>query len=275
MTDAANTSFEAAVTLEVEDHVAFVTLNRPDRLNAWSWEMGAALHQRMETVAGDPEVRAVVLKGNGRAFCSGVDLKPDVRDRIVGRSPAEKVMNYFHRYRGSHRRTRFIEGIPQPVIAAIHGYCLGAGFEVAMLADIRLAAEGTQFGCPEVKIGVAIDCGLDLRLAQEIGASWAKWLTLTGRRIDAARALQLGIVQEVHPAEELVAAATALAREIATGAPLAVQTVKRTIDRHANRGLDDALDFEALNAAVGFVSDDLVEGFAAGREKRAPRFEGK
>jgi enoyl-CoA hydratase len=264
-----------AVLLEVQDHIAFVTLNRPDRLNAWSWEMGMALFQRFEQIAVNPEVRVVLLRGNGRAFCSGIDLKPDVRDRIVGRSPAEKVMSYYQRYRGSHRRTRFIESVPQPVIAAIHGYCLGAGFEIAMLSDIRLAAEGTQFGCPEVKIGVAIDCGLDLRLAQEIGPSWAKWLTLTGRRIDAARALQLGVVQEVHPAEQLVEAATALARELAANAPLAVQAVKRTIDRHANRGLDEALDFEALNAAVGFVSDDLVEGFAAGREKRPTRFEGK
>src|SRR5215510_8621931 len=196
--------FADAVLLEVQDHVAFVTLNRPDRLNAWSWEMGMALFQRMENVASNPDVQVVVLRGNGRAFCSGIDLKPDVRDRIVGRSPAEKVMSYYHRYRGSHRRTRFIEGIPQPVIAAIHGYCLGAGFEIAMLSDIRLAAEGTQFGCPEVQIGVAIDCGLDLRLAQEIGPSWAKWMTLTARCFDAARALQLSIVQEVHPADKLV-----------------------------------------------------------------------
>jgi len=267
--------FADAVLLERDGPIATVTLNRPDRLNAWSWEMGMALHERMEAVAGNPDVRVVLLKGNGRAFCSGVDLKPDVRERIVGRSPAEKVMGYYQRYRGSHRRTRFIEGIPQPVIAAIHGYCLGAGFEIAMLADLRLAAQGTQFGCPEVKIGVAIDCGLDLRLAQEIGPSWAKWLTLTGRRIDAARALQLGIVQEVHPEAGLVEAATVLAREIAANAPLAVQAVKRTVDRHANRGLDESLDFEALNAAVGFVSDDLVEGFASGREKRPAKFEGK
>src|SRR5262245_62936997 len=86
-----------AVTLEIEDHVALVTLNRPDRLNAWSWEMGAALHERMEAVAANPDVRAVVLKGSGRAFCSGIDLKPDVRERIVGRSPAEKVMGYYQR----------------------------------------------------------------------------------------------------------------------------------------------------------------------------------
>ena len=198
-----------------------------------------------------------------------------MRERIVGRSPAEKVLDYYHRYRGSHRRTRVIEAIPQPIIVAIHGHCLGAGFEIAMLADIRLAAEGTVFGCPEVKIGVAIDCGLDLRLAQEVGPSWAKWMTLTAPSLRRGPRPPLGIVQEVHPPDALFAAAHALPREIAANAPLAVQATKRTIDLFANRGLDEALRFEALNAAVGFVSEDLVEGFAAGREKRAPRFEGK
>ena len=267
--------FADAVLLERDGPIATVTLNRPDRLNAWSWEMGMALSQRMEAVAADRDVRVVVLRGAGRSFCAGIDLKPDVRERIVGRSPAEKVLNYYHRYRGSHRRTQGIEAIPQPIIVALHGHCLGAGFEVAMLADIRLAAEGTMFGCPEVRVGVAIDCGLDLRLAQEVGPAWAKWMTLTARRFDAAQAHRLGLVQEVHPPNALFAAAHALAGEIAGHAPLAVQATKRTIDMFADRGLDDALRFEALNAAVGFVSEDLVEGFAAGREKRAPRFEGK
>lgn len=264
-----------AVLLERDGAIATLTLNRPDRLNAWSWEMGMALAQHMEAIAADRDVRVVVLRGAGRAFCAGVDLKPDVRDRIVGRSPAEKVLNYYHRYRGSHRRTQGIEAIPQPIIVALHGHCLGAGFEVAMLADIRLAAEGTMFGCPEVKVGVAIDCGLDLRLAQEVGPAWAKWMTLTARRFDAAQAHRLGLVQEVHPPDALFAAAHALAGEIAAHAPLAVQATKRTIDMFADQGLDQALRFEALNAAVGFVSEDLVEGFAAGREKRTPRFEGK
>ncbi|HXJ33356.1 MAG TPA: enoyl-CoA hydratase/isomerase family protein [Candidatus Eisenbacteria bacterium] len=267
--------FADAVTLEIDDGVAIVALNRPDRLNAWSWEMGMALFRRMEEVAANREVRAVVLRGNGRAFSAGIDLKPDVRDRIVGRSPAEKVMNYYHRYRGSHRRTRFIEEMPQPIVVALHGYCLGAGFEIAMLADIRVAAEGTIFGCPEVRIGVAIDCGLDMRLAEEVGPAWAKWMTLTGRRFDAAKAQQLGLLQEVYPEADLFTEARKLAGEIAANAPLAVQATKRTIDQWSKRGLDDALRYEAMNAAVGFVSEDLVEGFASGREKRPPRFEGK
>ena len=189
-TDATDT-----VLLEIDGPIATVTFNRPDRLNAWSWEMGMALTERMEAIAANREVRAVVLCGSGRSFCAGIDLKPDVRDRIVGRSPAEKVLNYYHRYRGSHRRTQGIEAIPQPIVVAIHGHCLGAGFEIAMLGDIRLAAEGTVFGCPEVKIGVAIDCGLDLRLAQEVGPSWAKWMALTARRFDATLAHRLGLVR--------------------------------------------------------------------------------
>lgn len=264
-----------AVLLEIDGHVATVTFNRPERLNAWNWEMGQQLHRHMEAVAGNPDVRAVILRGAGRAFCAGVDLKPDVGGRIVGRSPAEKVLNYYQRYRGSHRRTRAIEETPQPIIVAMHGYCLGAGLEVAMLGDVRIAAEGTQFGCPEARIGVPIDCGLDMRLAAEVGPSWAKWLTFTGRRIDAAKAAQIGLLQEVFPADRLFDEARKIADEIAANAPLAVQAIKRTIDMFADRGLDDALRFEAMNAAVGFVSEDLIEGFASGREKRPPRFEGK
>ena len=226
--------------------------------------------------AANRDVRVVVLRGNGRAFCAGVDLKPDVRERIVGRSPAEKVIGYYHRYRGSHRRTRFIEAIPQPIIVALHGYCLGAGFEIAMLADIRLAAEGTVVRLPRGE-----DRRRDrLRARPAPGAG--------GRPV-------VGEVDDAHrpphrrgprpparpraggpPARRACStAATALA---ARSPPTRRSRCRRSSAPstcYANRGLDDALRFEALNAAVGFVSDDLVEGFAAGREKRAPKFEGK
>jgi enoyl-CoA hydratase len=263
------------VTLDRDDAIAVVSLNRPERLNAYGWEMGAALLERMEAVAADPEVRAVVLRGNGRAFCAGLDYTSDVRERIVGRSPAERVRNYYQRFRGSHRRMQVIEDVPQPVVVAVHGHCLGAGLEVAMLGDIRLAAAGTVFGAPEVSIGVAIDGGLDMRLCEEVGPGWAKWITLTARRFDAEKAREIGLVQEVHPAESLDEAALALAREIAAHAPLAVQGTKRTVNLWAKRGLADALKFEAMSTSTCFVSDDLLEGYAAARERRRPGFEGK
>jgi enoyl-CoA hydratase/carnithine racemase len=264
-----------AVTLEIDGAIATVALNRPERLNAYGWEMGAALVARMEEVAANPDVRVAVLQGNGRAFCAGLDLRGDVQSRIVGRSPAEKVRNYYQRFRGSHRRMQLVEELPQPLIVALHGYCLGAGLEVAMLGDIRLAAEGTIFAAPEVTIGVAIDGGLDMRLAEEVGPGWAKWITLSGRRFDAAKAERIGLVQEVHPPETLLAQARALAEELAANAPLAVQGTKRTINMWAKRGLADALKFEAMSTSTCFVSDDLLEGYAAGREKRKTRFEGK
>ena len=263
------------VTLDRDGDVAIVSLNRPERLNAYGWEMGAALVQRMEEVAADAAVHAVVLRGSGRAFCAGLDFTSDVRERIQGRSAAERVRNYYQRFRGSHRRMQLIEDTPQPVVVALHGYCLGAGLEVALLGDIRLAAAGTVFGAPEVAIGVAIDGGLDMRLCEEVGPGWAKWITLTARRFDAEKAREIGLVQEVHPPEVLHEAALALAHEIAAHAPLAVQGTKRAVNLWAKRGLADALKFEAMSTSTCFVSDDLLEGYAAARERRRPRFEGK
>jgi enoyl-CoA hydratase len=266
---------DAFVTLERDGDVAVVSLNRPDRLNAYGWDMGAVFVRRMEEAAADAGVRAILVKGNGRAFCAGLDLKDDVRERITGRSAAERVRNYYQRFRASHRRMQLVEDVPQPVVVALHGYCLGAGLEVAMLGDVRVAAEGTVFGAPEVAIGVAIDGGLDMRLCEEVGPGWAKWITLTARRFDAAHALGIGLVQEVHAPDRLQDAALEMAREIASRAPLAVQGTKRAINLWAKRGLSDALKFEAMSTATCFVSEDLLEGYAAGRERRAPRFEGK
>jgi len=252
------------VTLECDGHVAIVSLNRPDRLNAYGWEMGGVFSERMIEASEDPAVRAIVVRGNGSAFCAGLDLKGNVQDRIVGRSAAEQVRNYYQRFR-----------LPQPTVFALHGYCFGAGMEIALLGDIRIAAESTIFSAPEVKLGVAIDGGLDMRLCEEVGPGWAKWITLTGRRFDARKALEIGLVQEVHPDDELAARALDLAREIAANAPLAVQGTKRTINAWSKRGLADALKFEAMSTSTCFVSEDLVEGYVAGREKRNTRFEGK
>ncbi|MDG2307519.1 MAG: enoyl-CoA hydratase/isomerase family protein [Candidatus Binatia bacterium] len=263
------------VTLERDGPVAIVSLNRPDRLNAYGWELGGVFAERINEASSDPEVRAIVVRGNGRAFCAGLDLKSNVQDRIVGRSPAEQVRNYYERFRMSHRRTQAIEDVPQPTIFALHGYCFGAGMEISLLGDIRVASENAVFCAPEVKIGVAIDGGLDMRLCEEVGPGWAKWITLTGRRFDARKALEIGLVQEVHPADELRDRALELAHEIAENAPLAVQGTKRTINMWSKRGLNDALKFEAMSTSTCFVSEDLLEGYAAGGEKRKARFEGK
>ena len=196
-------------------------------------------------------------------------------DRITGRSPAEKVRNYYERFRWVHERFNVLANLPQPVLMALHGYCLGAGLEIAMMGDIRVAAEDVVFGLPEPRVGVSIDSGGDMRLVTEIGAGWTRLLAMTGRRIDAETALRIGIVQEVVPVAELLGHVTKLAEEIARNAPLAVQGIKRTINNWAERGLAEALRFEAASAAQLFVSDDMTEGYRAMAAKKPARFEGK
>lgn len=262
------------VSLVRKGSIAVLTLCRPDKLNAWSWEAAQALTDRAREVRFDSSVRAVILNAEGRAFCAGMDFTK-IGKRAQSRSPGEKVRDYYENFRDVHERFGVLCNLPQPVVVAIQGYCLGAGLELAMLGDIRIAADDAQFALPEVQLGVGIDGGADLRLVNEIGPAWTKLLATTGRRIDAAKACEIGIVQEVVPGDELQAQAVALAEEIAANAPIAVQGVKRTIDMFAERGMADALRFEALSASTAFATDDMTEGARAMAEKRKPDFEGK
>jgi enoyl-CoA hydratase/carnithine racemase len=265
---------EWQLDLKVEDDIAVLTLNHPDKLNAWSWESTRQLGARADQIRFNPDVRVVVLRAEGRAFCAGIDLgMPE--DRVTGRSPAEKARNYYEGIRWAHERFKVFAELPQPVVAAVQGYCLGFGFELVLMADIRIAAENALFALPEAQVGVSIDAGGDLRLAHEVGAGWAKLLAYTGRRIDAATAERIGIVQEVTTLEELTPTAMAMAREIAANAPLAVQSIKRTIDSFAYRGMTEAMRFAAMSASIEFVSDDMPAGYAAKAAKKPVVFEGK
>jgi enoyl-CoA hydratase/carnithine racemase len=265
---------EVYIRLDVEPPLGIVTLDRPEKLNAWSWESARQLAARADEIRFDDRIRTVLVKAEGRAFCAGVDLgMPE--DRITGRSPAEKTRNYYEKFRWVHERFHVFANLPQPVVVAIHGYCLGAGLEMAMMGDVRIAADDARFALPEPKVGVSIDSGGDLRLVTEIGAAATKLLAFTGRRIDADTALRLGIVQEVVPLDELVAHSRALCEEIAANAPLAVQGIKRSINFWAERGLAEAMRFEAASASPNFVSDDMALGYKAMAEKSEPDFEGK
>jgi enoyl-CoA hydratase/carnithine racemase len=262
------------IDLEVDGPIATLVFNRPEKLNAWSWESARQLGARADEIRFRSDVRVVMVRAEGRAFCAGVDLgMPE--DRITGRTPAEKVRNYYERFRWVHERFHVFANLPQPVLMAIHGYCLGAGLEIAMMGDIRIAADDARFALPEPKVGVSLDAGGDLRLVGEIGAGWTRLLAFTGRRIDAETAQRIGIVQEVVPRDQLVAHVRALAEEIAKNAPLAVQGIKRTINYRAEQGLAEALRFEAASASPMFVSDDMTLGYKAMAEKRDADFEGK
>ncbi|GAA1976208.1 enoyl-CoA hydratase/isomerase family protein [Catenulispora subtropica] len=266
---------EWQLRLEVgDDGVATLVLDRPEKLNAWSWEASRQLARLAPRIRFDERIRVLVVRGTGRAFCAGVDLGlPE--DRITGRSAAERARNFAEGLRWVHEQFRAFAALPQPIIAAVHGYCLGFGFELALMCDLRVASADAVFALPEAQIGMAVDAGGEMRLARDAGSGWAKLLALTGRRIDAATAARIGVVQEVTPPEELLPTAYALAAEIAANAPLAVQAIKRSVDAFADRGLTEAMNQAALFAATTFISEDAPLGYAAKAERRAAEFEGK
>jgi enoyl-CoA hydratase len=258
--------------------VAEVVFDRPEKLNAWAWAPTNELCAIADGLRDRTDVRVVLLRAEGRAFCAGEDLKPerhDVRERHSGRSPAEQVRHSYERARYCFDRWQVLSDLPQPVIVAIQGYCLGAGVELALLGDIRIAADDAVFAFPQSTIGVPVVGGADVRMAIECGAAATKLRALTGRRFGAEEAAAIGFVQQVVPRAELEATARALADEIAANAPLAVQAVKRAVNSFARRGFADVGRFEALTSSVAFVSEDLYEGFAAGAQKRRASFSGK
>ncbi|WPO75334.1 enoyl-CoA hydratase/isomerase family protein [Streptomyces sp. KN37] len=265
---------EERLRLDVEDGLGILTLCRPRKLNAWSWESTRQLGLFTDRIRFDPAVRAVLLRAEGRAFCAGIDLTAP-GGTITGRSGAERAHHYYEGMRWVHERFRAFAGLPQPVVAAVQGYCLGFGFELALMADVRIAADDAVFALPEAQLGVAVDAGGDLRVAREAGTGWAKFLALTGRRVDAATAERLRLLQQVVPTGELAGTAHALAAEIAANAPLAVQGIKRGIDAYADAGMSGALDRVAMNAAITLTSEDAREGFGARAAGRAASFEGK
>ncbi|RSS83291.1 enoyl-CoA hydratase/isomerase family protein [Streptomyces sp. WAC06614] len=264
---------EERIRLEVEDGIAVLTLCRPATLNGWSWESSRQLGLLADRIRFDETVRAVLLRAEGRAFCAGIDVTAP-GGAITGDTPARRTRNYYEGIRWVHERFAVLSRLPQPVIAAVQGHCLGFGFELALMADIRIAAQDAVFALPEARLGVAVDAGGDLRIAREAGAGWAKLLALTGRRIDAATAERLHLVHQVVAPDALDGTARDLAAEIAANAPLAVQGIKRAVDAYADAALPAALDRVALTAALTLTSQDCREGYAAQAARRPPRFTG-
>jgi enoyl-CoA hydratase len=264
---------ESRLRLDIEDGIGVLTLCRPAKLNAWSWESTRQLGLFADRIRFDQSIRVVLLRAEGRAFCAGIDVTAP-GGTITGRSGAERARHYYEGIRWAHERFAAFARLPQPVVAAVHGYCLGFGFELALMADVRIAADDTVFALPEAQLGVAVDAGGDLRIAREAGAGWAKLLALTGRRLDAVTAERLHLVQLVVTREELDKSARAVAAEIAANAPLAVQGIKHDIDAYVDAGLAAALDRTAMSAAFTLTSDDSREGYGAKGARRAPRFQG-
>jgi len=244
-----------------------LTINRPEALNALNAAVNAALKAAFERIAGDEGVRAAILTGAGeKAFVAGADIKEMAN---IGPREAEALA------RSSKAVHDAIAHCPKPVIAAINGFALGGGFELALACDIRLAAETARFGLPEVKLAVLPGGGGTARLSRIVGPAIARALCLTGDMISAERAYQLGIVSELAPAASLADTALKKAEALASLSPVALAQIKSVLDITANADLDSALAAEAKAFALCFAAEDQKEGMAAFVEKRAPKFKGR
>lgn len=245
-------------------HVALVQLNRPKELNALNLQLMNELCEALLELDTNENVRVIVLTGNERAFAAGADI----------RQLSEKSSIDMHKM-DLFSLWRKIASIRKPIIAAVSGFALGGGCELAMSCDMIVASETAQFGQPEIKIGVIPGAGGTQRLTKAVGKVKAMEMILTGKFIDAEEALSLGLINTIVPVELFLKEATKLANEIAAMPPLAVQMAKESINRSFEVSLEEGLYFERKNYNMLYSSEDQKEGMNAFIEKRKPNFKGK
>jgi len=255
---------DALILATAADGIATVTLNRPQVLNALNQALMEELASAMEALDRDDAGRGLVVTGNARAFAAGADVH-----EFVDATPADMVRAY--RFQQWER----IRRIGKPVIAAVSGYALGGGCELAMLCDIIVASETARFGQPEIRLGLIPGAGGTQRLTRAIGKSRAMELILTGRSITAAEACALGLVSRVVPVELYLDEAKALAREIAAQPPIAVRMAKEAILQAFETPLAGGLEFERRCFHLLFGTEDKREGIRAFLEKRPAHFTGR
>lgn len=248
-----------------EAPIATVQLDRPEVLNALSEELMDELVASLETLDGDAQIRCIVLTGNDKAFAAGADIKKSFVDATPVSMLEEDLTTRWERVRK----------IRKPIIAAVSGYCLGGGCELAMTCDIIVASETAQFGQPEVNLGIIPGAGGTQRLTRAVGKYRAMEIILTGRRVKADEAKAIGLVAQVYPAASWLEDAKALARTIAEKPPIAVRLATEAIDLAQSATLDAGLEFERKAFYLLFSTEDKKEGVDAFMNKRKAVFKGK
>jgi len=252
--------------LAVSDGVATLSVNRPDKLNALDDRVVAELHEAARALAADDAVRGVILTGAGpKAFIAGAD---------IGDLATQGVLQGRARSLNGQAMLRAFETMGKPVLAAINGYALGGGCELALACHIRIASENAKFGQPEVKLGITPGYGGTQRLPRIVGRGNALHLLLTGEPIDAREALRIGLVTRVVAADALLAEADRILRAILANGPLALRLTMEAVDRGLDLTLQEGLALEADAFGLVAATDDMKEGLKAFLEKRAPKFRG-
>ena len=261
-------------SVERDGHVATLWLDNPDRRNAMGPAFWADLPALMDELSDDEDVRAVVIAAKGPHFTVGLDLKT-MGGTVAGGGGGGSKLRF---YKEVHRLQRSISSVadcPKPVIAAVHGWCIGGGVDLITAADIRLCSADAQFSVRETKIAIVADVGTLQRLPKIIAKGHVAELAYTGKDISADRAREIGLVNDVLPdVDGLLKAAHEMAAEIAANSPLAVQGTKQVLRACENMSVEEGLDYVAVWNSAFIQSNDLVEAMAAFMEKRPPKFTG-
>jgi len=255
---------DLVLTERRDDGVALVRLNRPEALNALNLETRKALAAAFSALHDDPDVRCIVLTGDERAFAAGADLKEFADAEVV------EIIK-----RRSERYWKTVAETPQPVIAAINGYAMGGGLELAMACDLIVVGEEAQLGQPEIRVGIIPGAGGTQRLTRAVGKFRAMRMCLTGKPVSGREAYEMGLASEVVPDAEVLETALKMAASIARMPPLAAQAVKETVVHGESASLEAALLLERKAFQLCFATEDRKEGMAAFLEKRRPEFKGK
>lgn len=250
------------IIFEKEENIAIITFNRPDAMNALNNQTRAEFREAIAAVAADDEVKVLILTGSGRAFVAGSDIKE------FNQTSAYDAHNI-------QRLGGLVEKLDKPVIAAVNGYCLGGGNEIAMGCDIIIASEKAKFGQTEINIGIIPGGGGTQRLPRLIGVYRAKELIYTGDIIDADEAYRLGLVNRVVPVDELMPTAKELAKKIAAKSAAALKLAKTAINHGMQTNLESGLNYEYELYSLALTLEDKAEGVSAFLEKREPNYKGK
>ena len=249
---------------QIEKHIALIRLNRPKELNALNLQLMGEVRDALIQLDKDDGVRVIVLTGNEKAFAAGADIK-----QMAGKTAIDMLITDQFSTWDQIRKTK------KPIIAAVAGFAIGGGCEMAMLCDMIIAGENAKFGQPEIKLGVMPGAGGTQRLTRAVGKARAMEMVLTGKFISADEALRYGLINKVVPDELYLAEALKLAREIAEMSPIAVQLAKEAVNKAYDTHLQEGLFFERKNFYMLFASEDQKEGMAAFIEKRKAEFKGR
>jgi enoyl-CoA hydratase len=255
---------EGLVVVERDGRVGVVLMNRPKQLNALSNDLMDALVDALEQLDADPEIRAIVLGGSERVFAAGADVTELEAGTAVSLYESRRIDKW-----------DAVRDLRTPVVAAVSGFCLGGGCELAMLCDLVVASETARFGQPEINLGILPGGGGTQRLTRAVGKSIAMDMILTGRMLSAREALRFGLVARVCAKEAWLDEATRVAHEIATKSPIAVRLAKEAVDKAFEAPLAVGVDFERRAFYLARASDDASEGLSAFLEKRPPDFQGR